>query len=37
MDIKAEALKKHYEWHGKIEVVSRTPVTTVVDASKKKG
>ena len=27
MDIKAEALKKHYEWQGKIEVVSRTPVT----------
>ena len=27
MDVKAEALKKHYEWQGKIEVVSRTPVT----------
>lgn len=27
MDIKAEALKKHYEWQGKIEVVSRTPIT----------
>ena len=26
MDIKAEALKKHYEWNGKIEVVSRTSV-----------
>ncbi len=26
MDIKQEALKKHYEWQGKIEVVSRTPV-----------
>ncbi len=26
MDIKAEALKKHYDWKGKIEVVSRTPV-----------
>ncbi len=26
MDIKAEALKKHAEWQGKIEVVSRTPV-----------
>lgn len=25
-DIKQEALKKHYEWQGKIEVVSRTPV-----------
>ncbi len=26
MDIKAEALKKHAEWQGKIEVISRTPV-----------
>lgn len=26
MDIKQESLKKHYEWQGKIEVVSRTPV-----------
>ena len=26
MDIKQEALKKHYEWQGKIEVISRTPV-----------
>ena len=26
MDIKKEALKKHYEWNGKIEVVSRTPI-----------
>ncbi len=26
MDIKAKALKKHEEWQGKIEVVSRTPV-----------
>ncbi|MBQ3072570.1 MAG: NADP-dependent malic enzyme [Oscillospiraceae bacterium] len=26
MDIKQEALEKHYEWQGKIEVVSRTPV-----------
>lgn len=26
MDIKAEALKKHAEWKGKIEVISRTPV-----------
>ena len=26
MDIKAEALKKHQEWQGKIEVISRTPV-----------
>lgn len=28
MDIKAEALKKHKEWQGKIEVVSRTPIKT---------
>lgn len=27
MDIKQESLKKHYEWKGKIEVVSRAPVT----------
>ncbi len=26
MDIKQESLKKHYEWQGKIEVISRTPV-----------
>ncbi|MBR5152600.1 MAG: NADP-dependent malic enzyme [Clostridia bacterium] len=26
MDLKAEALKKHAEWQGKIEVISRTPV-----------
>lgn len=26
MDIKTEALKKHEEWRGKIEVISRTPV-----------
>lgn len=26
MDIKAEALKKHAEWQGKIEVISRTPI-----------
>ncbi len=27
MDIRKESLKKHYEWQGKIEVVSRTPIT----------
>ena len=26
MNIKEESLKKHYEWNGKIEVVSRIPV-----------
>ena len=33
MDVKAEALKKHYEWRGKIEVVSRTPVTNAQELS----
>ena len=31
MDVKEEALKKHYEWKGKIEVVSRTPIKTKED------
>ncbi|HOV42238.1 MAG TPA: NAD-dependent malic enzyme, partial [Oscillospiraceae bacterium] len=26
MDIMESALKKHYEWKGKIEVISRTPI-----------
>lgn len=26
MDVKEQALKKHYEWAGKIEIASRTPV-----------
>lgn len=33
MDIKAEALQKHYDWQGKIEVVSRTPVTNSQELS----
>ena len=33
MDIKAESLKKHYEWQGKIEVISRTPINTREDLS----
>ncbi len=33
MDIKELALKKHYEWNGKIEVVSRTPVKNSEDLS----
>ena len=33
MDIKAESLKKHYEWKGKIEVVSRTKVENATDLS----
>ncbi len=28
MNIREESLKKHYEWNGKIEVVSRCPITT---------
>lgn len=33
MDIKEKALQKHYEWQGKIEVVSRTSVTNSDDLS----
>ncbi len=33
MDIKEEALKKHYEWKGKIEVISRAPIETREDLS----
>ena len=33
MDVKAESLKKHYEWNGKIEVVTRCPVDTREDMS----
>ncbi len=33
MDVKAQALAKHYEWKGKIEVVSRTPVTNSQELS----
>ena len=28
MDIRQESLQKHYEWQGKIEVVTRAPITT---------
>ncbi len=28
MDIRQESLKKHYEWNGKIEVISRVPINT---------
>ena len=27
-DIKQQALEKHYEWQGKIEVVAKAPVNT---------
>ena len=33
MDIKKEALKKHYEWQGKIEVVARSKVKDSTDLS----
>ena len=33
MDIKEESLKKHYEWNGKIEVVTRCPIETREDMS----
>ena len=33
MNIKEEALKKHYEWQGKIEVISRAPINTKEDLS----
>lgn len=33
MDIKAEALKKHYEWKGKIEIMSRSHVTNSEELS----
>lgn len=33
MDIKQESLKKHYEWQGKIEVVSRAQINSKEDLS----
>ena len=33
MDIGKESLKKHYEWQGKIEVVSRAPINSREDLS----
>ena len=33
MNIKEEALKKHYDWQGKIEVISRAPINTREDLS----
>ncbi len=33
MDIRKESLKKHYEWGGKIEVISRAPIETREDLS----
>ena len=33
MDIRQESLKKHYEWNGKIEVVSRVEINSREDLS----
>ncbi len=33
MDIQKESLKKHYEWNGKIEVISRAPINSREDLS----
>lgn len=33
MDIRQKSLKKHYDWKGKIEVVSRAPINTREDLS----
>ena len=33
MDIREESLKKHYEWQGKIEVISRAKIETKKDLS----
>lgn len=33
MSIREESLKKHYEWQGKIEVISRAPINTREDLS----
>ena len=33
MDIRQQSLHKHYEWNGKIEVVSRVPIQTREDLS----
>lgn len=32
-DIKQEALKKHYEWQGKLEITPRTHVTNSLELS----
>ena len=33
MDIREESLAKHYEWRGKIEVISRAPIADRHDLS----
>ena len=33
MDIRQKSLEKHYEWNGKIEVISRVPISNAEDLS----
>ena len=33
MDIRQESLQKHYDWNGKIEVISRVEVNNSKDLS----
>ena len=33
MDIRQQSLEKHYEWNGKIEVISRAPITNSEELS----
>lgn len=33
MDIREQSLEKHYQWNGKIEVISRVPINTKEDLS----
>ena len=33
MNVREESLKKHYEWNGKIEVISRTKIESREDLS----
>lgn len=33
MDIRQKSLKKHYDWNGKIEVISRVPISSSEDLS----
>ena len=33
MNIREQSLEKHYEWNGKIEVVSRVPITNSEELS----
>ena len=33
MNIREESLQKHYEWNGKIEVISRAPINDTKDLS----